>query len=65
LERQAYGYWRGFRQPDGWIIVFREKYKSEYAAVSPDYEEHLKTGGRAVTMDANGGTFGWGIKVYT
>ncbi len=54
LERQAYGYWRGIRYSDGWVIVFREKYKSEYANVSPNYEEHLKRNGRAVTMDAYG-----------
>lgn len=52
LERTAFGY---AKVSDGWLVVFRSKYKAEYAGAVPDYEEWLKTHGRAVSMDAYGG----------
>lgn len=53
LERTAFGYLKGFRYPDDWLVVFRIKYKAEYAGF-PGYEESLKTRGRVVSMDAYG-----------
>ena len=53
LERTAFGYMKGSRYPDGWLVVFKSKYKAEYADF-PGYEGSLKTWGRAVTMDAHG-----------
>lgn len=54
LEPNAYGYARGTRDPDGWTVLFRKKYKAELAKLIPNYEERIKKTARAVTMDAYG-----------
>ena len=51
LERTAYGFIKG--NPDGWIIVFRGKYRPEHSRI-PDYKDRLTKFGRAVSMDAYG-----------
>jgi hypothetical protein len=54
LERSAYSYGRDERFRDGWVVVFRARYRPEHARMVPDYEESLKKVGRCVTMDAYG-----------
>lgn len=54
LYSKAYGYAQE-SHAQFWAIVFKCKYKKEYAEINPDYETKLRIAGRAVTMDAYGG----------
>ena len=54
LERRAFGYWRGARERDDWVILFRMKFKQEAARLIHNYQEYIAKNGRAVTMDAYG-----------
>ena len=56
LERKAYGYANGQSTSDRWTVLFRKKYKAEDANLIPNYEERIRKTGRAVTMDAYGGS---------
>jgi hypothetical protein len=57
LESKAYGVMGGGRAEDGWTVVFRYNLSdAKFSDYAPAYQEQLKTVGRAVTMDAYGGT---------
>lgn len=54
LEPRAYGFKRGFRDEDDWVVVFRMKYQQSIADAFPNYREYITKHGRKVTMKANG-----------
>jgi hypothetical protein len=55
LERKAYAVGKGDVRKDGWTIVFRYNANNERARrIIPNYDRHIKTVGRAVTMEADG-----------
>ena len=54
LERKAYAV-RGGNTINHWTILFRYNANNEkYRRIIPDYEQHVKKEGRAVTMNADG-----------
>ena len=55
LQRKAYGCSVGHRRTDDWVIIFKQKYKKGNEKIIPDYENRLRTFGRAVTMNIYGG----------
>lgn len=54
LEPNAYSYGKDGRHKGGWIVIFRGKYKPEYAEALLEYGEKDRETGRCVTMDAQG-----------
>ena len=55
LERKAYAVGRRNVSNNGWTIAFRYNANNErYRRIIPDYEQHTKNTGRAVTMNADG-----------
>ena len=56
VESRVYGVKRGWRSRDGWAVVFRYNPKHpSFGRFRSDFQEHLKTVGRTVTMDMYGG----------
>jgi hypothetical protein len=56
VESTAYGVMKGGRSKDGWVVVFRYNINHpSYDRFRPEFQEHLKTVGRTVTMDKYGG----------
>jgi hypothetical protein len=55
LEPKAYRAIRGGRTTDGWTVIFRyNPGNSDLRRVMPEYENHIRRFGRAVTMDSMG-----------
>ena len=54
IESKAYGVM--YEEKYGWSVVFRYNLRNEkFKRFNPEFLEHLKNVGRAVTMDSNGG----------
>ena len=55
VESRAYGVMKGGRSKDGWAVIFRYNLNHpSFSRFRPEFQEHLKTAGRTVTMDMYG-----------
>ncbi|HEY9285042.1 MAG TPA: hypothetical protein VIP46_16440 [Pyrinomonadaceae bacterium] len=56
VESTAYGVMKGGRSKDGRAVVFRYNLNHpSFSRFRPEFQEHLKTVGRTITMDMYGG----------